>query len=204
MLAVHRREDGERVHECEVSSAPSKRGGQVVVTHGMVAVRVPPYKSRTWAILKMTTTRDAPELKLDSTRQLLTQPLGGRNILIALTDKRAFAVLRVKKPEPPSDGKKKHGRMPLVFPLVGKSTRPDLIFGATSPIFMANGTVCFGTWAADINSNLIFWHLDEHKSIRDFEKGLRFGAVPAGHERLLVVSRDGKALYAIGPGEFEK
>ena len=42
-------------------------------------------------------------------------------------------------------------------------------------------------------------YLSERHDAPQFAKGLHFGAVPAGHELLLVVPRGAKSLCAIGP-----
>ena len=59
--------------------------------------------------------------------------------IATLTEKeRAWSVLRF--------GKRK------VIPLVSKKERPELILGAPS-CTQLDGTICFGTWAADVNSH---------------------------------------------------
>ena len=176
-LVMHRRTDGAPVAECDVGSA-DRVGGRVMVTDGLAAVLLPPHDKRIWALVK----DDGKTLKFAKRLKLLTQPMGGREMLLALTDKGVWTVLRLKKS----------------FPLVGKAARPDLVVGAPSCVFL-NRIVCFGTWASNINANRILWHLSERPDTRVFANGLHFGAVPAGHQRLLVVPRGAKALCAIGP-----
>ena len=74
--------------------------------------------------------------------------------------------------------------------------------GAPSAISMGE-LFCFGTWAADINSNVVLWHVRDGTDRKAFAKGLRYNAVPAGHERLLFVPRDGKSVCAVGPEEID-
>jgi hypothetical protein len=48
----------------------------------------------------------------------------------------------------------------------------------------------------------ILWRLDERPEIKALRNGVRFHAVPARHELLLLVAKDGQSLHAIGPEEI--
>ena len=158
------------------------------VARGIVVVWVSPVKDNTRVLISRKLEGGVPKLKKEREQKLLTQPLILNSMALALTEKeRAWSVLRF--------GKRK------VIPLVSQEERPELIVGASS-CTQLDGTICFGTWAADVNGNHILWHLDECADTKVFQKGLRFGAVPGGDEILLVVTRDGKAVHAIGPEEI--
>jgi hypothetical protein len=182
-LVVLKRSDGEIVLSAPVPGAASSEPGvRVAVSEAMVAVGLPS-EEENWILFK----REEKEGKLRVTgaraETLVTDPIVG-GMALALTPKETWSVFLF-------------GKRPL-FHIVSKKDRPELIDGATSPIAL-NGMICFGTWAADVNTNRIFWHLTEHRKIKEFDKGLRFNAVPMDHELLLVVPKDGKRIHAIGP-----
>ena len=178
MLVMHKRSDGTKVSECEVGDA-ARKGGRVVMTDGLGAVLLPPHANRAWALVAA----DGKKVSPIRTVKLHSQPTGGRSMFLALDAKDRWAILQ-----------KKGSR-----PLVSKQQRPDLVEGAPGCIFLSPSIICFGTWAADVNANRIFWHLSERKDVSAFAKGLDWIPVPAGHERLLVVPRGSKYVHAIGP-----
>ncbi|MHC4342582.1 MAG: PQQ-binding-like beta-propeller repeat protein [Planctomycetota bacterium] len=182
-LVVLNRSDGEIVLSAPISGAPtSQRGVRVAVSEAMVAVGLPA-EEENWILFR----REVKEGKLSVTgaraESLVTDPIVG-GMALALTPDETWSVLTF-------------GKRPL-FHFVSKKDRPELFEGATSPIVL-NGMICFGTWAADVNTNRIFWHLTEHRKIKEFNRGLRFNAVPMDHELLLMVPKDGKRIHAIGP-----
>lgn len=189
-LAVYRRLDGERVVDCELGPAPAgAQGGNVVISSGLAAVLLPPAGKQTWSLIEVTA-GETPTLRFARKVKLLTEPMGGRTMMLALDDQSRWAILRVAKKKPP------------MFPLTDKQQRPDLVVGAAASTFLSDGVVCFGSWAADVNANQVLWHIDERKDTRGLENGVRFCAVPYDHERLLLVTRDGRTLCAIGPEEI--
>ncbi len=179
-LVMHRRTDGVAVAECDVGSA-ARTGGRVVVADGIAAVLLPPHERQIWSLVQI----DGKTLKPARKKTLLTEPMGGKNMLLALSDKSVWTIIRLKKD----------------VPLVSKKRRPDLVVGAPSGVFL-NKIVCFGTWAANVNANRILWHVNERKDTTEFKNGLHFAAVPAGHELLLMVPRGAKSLCAVGPEEI--
>jgi hypothetical protein len=189
VLAALARADGREVASATVApTAPAKGGDRVAVSEEIVVARIGP-ASR--AIIARKETDGNPVLTLARTIEVLSEPVVGRAI-VALAKPGGEAAWTVFQLE---------GRR-QVFPFVREKQRPDLVAGAAPPVLLQE-TFCFGKWAADVNANLVFWHLDEKRGVRDFANGVRH-AVPAGHERLLVVTHDGKALHLVGPEELEE
>lgn len=188
VLAVHARADGKEVATATVAPEAKPAGdGRVAVSEEVAAARI---GKGSWALLARKEADGKPVLTFARTVELLSDPVLGR-VAVALApggDGGAWTVFRTE------------GQQPVV-PFVGGKQRPDLVAGAASPVLLQQ-TLCFGTWAADVNANLVFWHLDERREVRDFAKGVRYPAVPAGHERLLVVPHDGKTLHLVGPEEI--
>ena len=89
--------------------------------------------------------------------------------------------------------------------LVSNEERPDLFAGTAVPVGLDGGSIAFGPWCYDININRILWNVREALSVggetpgRDaFARGTKFGTVPAGHRRVVLVSADGKFVSALG------
>jgi hypothetical protein len=83
-------------------------------------------------------------------------------------------------------------------PLITPATRPDLMNGAADPISMQD-VLCTGLWMANLNANLIRWHLHERPDRKLMTSGVAFRAVPAGDERLLIVDQDKKQVICVAP-----
>jgi len=186
-LVAHDRKDGAVAAECALGAA-TKRGGRVVVGSQAAAVLLPPDADGLWVLLSRKLERETPQLAVDRREKLLTQPVALDGAFLAMTEQGAWALLLVGK---------KRGALVLAT----KAKRPDLVTGSASATNLG-GTSLFGSWAARVRSNRIVWHLDERKDERAFAKGVRWGAVPAGHRRLLVVPRDGKSVLAVVPEEM--
>lgn len=86
----------------------------------------------------------------------------------------------------------------LSRPLVTPGARKDLLEGAANPISMQD-VFCTGLWMANLNANLIRWHLHERPERKLLPKGPAFRAVPAGDKELLLVSKDRKSMICVGP-----
>ncbi|MHC4973370.1 MAG: hypothetical protein ACYTG3_13665 [Planctomycetota bacterium] len=187
-LVLHARSDGQQAKLVDLAGAPSGRGGRVVVTETMLGARIPGSPS-TWAIVQCK--RDGkgpPELTYSRNQTLGCEPSTGRTVFLALARK------------PPTwcyvSSKRK------LMPLFNLKARPKLAMSGVPPISLNWPTICFGTWAGNIHSMRILWRLDERPEIKALKDGVRFHAVPARHERLLLVARDGRSLHAIGPEEI--
>jgi len=90
------------------------------------------------------------------------------------------------------------GKKNLSRPLVTPAARPDLLKGAALPISMQN-VMCTGLWMANLNANLIRWHLHERPERKLMTNGVAFRPVPATDERLLLVDQDKKQLVCVAP-----
>jgi len=181
-LAALRRSDGGLAASCLIGPLEKPALIRVVVGDNIAAVRLAKTK---WAIIELDPKK--PALKLNRTETMFRQPIAGR-MLLSL-NKAGWCIFRTK-------GKR------TTHCFVQRKDRPDLVAGTASPIVLAGHRICFGTWLGDLQTNKIFWHLNERPDRTTFAKGLFWAAVPAGHERLLVVPAGGKALHCIESEEI--
>jgi len=86
----------------------------------------------------------------------------------------------------------------LSRPLVTPAARPDLLTGAANPISMQD-VMCTGLWMANLNANLIRWHLHERPQRKLLADGVAYRAVPATDERILLISKDKKRMICVAP-----
>jgi hypothetical protein len=186
-LVLHARTDGREVKLADVGDAPAGRGGRVAVTEAIIGAQIPGSPS-TWAIVRCSRGDDGPpDLVFSRNAELDCQPSSGRTAFLALTRQpRAWCYVT-------ANPKRKQ------FPIVSAKAHPQLVATGVSPISLNWPTICFGTWAGNIHSMRILWRLDERPEITALKEGVRFHAVPARHELLLLVAKDGRSLHAIGP-----
>jgi len=182
-LVAHARADGKVIASGDVGSKSTAQ--RVVITKKMAGIETTPGD---WTIFQRKTVRGDPELTFSRNEKLLSQPCTGQSTFLGLTNGPMWVFLTMGK------GKRQ--------PLVHGKRRPELVDGVASPISLNWPTVCFGTWAGNVHSMRILWHLNERPEIKQFRAGVRFNAVPARNELLLIVPRDGKSLHAIGPEEI--
>jgi hypothetical protein len=191
-LVLHARTDGQVITSVGLGSAPSGRGGRVVVTETMLGAQIPGSKG-TWAILESKPAeKGPPQLSFHHNETLHCQPSTGRSTFLALAHNPptwCFVTLS-KNPKR------------RLIPLVNLKRHPKLVKDRVAPISLNWPTVCLGSWAGNIHSMRILWRFDERPEIKALRDGVRFHAVPARHALLLVVAKDGQSLHAIGPEEI--
>jgi hypothetical protein len=189
-VVLHARADGQVITSVELGSAPSGRGGRVVVTETMLGAQIPG-SARTWAIVgSKPAGKGPPQLSFLRNETLHCQPSTGRSTFLALAGNPptwCFLTLSPKQP---------------LIPLVNLERHPQLVKDGVAPISLNWPTVCFGSWAGNVHSMRILWRLDERPEIKALRGGVRFHAVPARHALLLVVAKDGQSLHASGPEEI--
>ncbi|MHC4136584.1 MAG: outer membrane protein assembly factor BamB family protein [Planctomycetota bacterium] len=191
-LTLHARTDGQVVTSVDLGSAPAGRGGRVAVTETILGAQIPGSPG-IWAIVGCKRAeRGPPELTFSRNETLGCQPSAGRTAFLALAH------------NPPTwcyVALSKNSRRQLM-PVVNAKRHPELAKSGVAPISLNWPTICFGTWAGNIHSMRILWRLDERPEIKALRNGVRFHAVPARHELLLLVAKDGQSLHAIGPEEI--
>jgi hypothetical protein len=189
-LVLHTRTDGQVVTSVGIGSAPDSRGGRIVVTERILGAQIPGSTSR-WAIVACKRAQKGPpELTFSRNETLGCQPSTGRTAFLALAGSPpTWCYVTVSK-------NPKRRIMPIIR---DRKRYAELINSGVAPISLNWPTICFGSWAGNIHSMRILWRLDERPKIKALEDGVRFHAVPARHELLLLVAKDGKTLHAIGP-----
>ncbi len=189
-LVLRNRADGQQVKLVDLCAAPGGSGGRVVVTEKILGAQVPGSPS-TWAIVEVKRgEKGPPELTYRRNETLGCEPCSGRTVFLALAGK------------PPTWCYVSPNPKRKLMPLFSLKNRPKLAMSGVPPISLNWPTICFGTWAGNIHSMRILWRLDEHPEVKALQDGVRYHAVPARHELLLLVAKDGRSLHAIGPEEI--
>lgn len=189
VLSVHARADGKEATSLVLGEIAGA-GGRIVLGNRIAAVLLPPEQGRTWAVLSRKAGEGAPELALARTEKLLTDPLAGDYTLLAISaEPKAWTLYYTEE---------KQARLPRV----AASARPELFEAPASPIWLGEACQCYGDWCGDVVSNTVFWHARERPEGAVLRKGLRFNAVPARNELLLLVPADGASILALAPEEI--
>jgi len=191
-LTLHARTDGAVVKSVYLGGAPDARGGRVAVSESILGAQLPGSQGL-WAIVACKRVENGPpDLTFRRNETLGCQPSTGRTTFLSLAGKPlTWCYVTASK-----DGKR------TLRPVVNAKRNPKLARTGVPPISLNWPTICFGTWAGNIHSMRILWRLDERPEIKALRDGVRFHAVPARHELLLLVAKDGRSLHAIGPEEI--
>jgi len=59
--------------------------------------------------------------------------------------------------------------------------------------------MCTGLWMANLNANVIRWHLHERLDRKLLPAGVAYRPVPATDERLMLVAKDKKSVICVAP-----
>lgn len=191
VVSAYARSDGKEATSVVVrETAPAGAGGRIAVGARIVGVLLPPEQDRSWALLSRDGTEGKADLKLIRTEKLLTDPMAGQFVIIALAaEPRAWTIYYSDEKQPAQ-------------PLVTAADRPELCESPRGCIWLGEACQCYGDWCGDLNSNVVYWHAMERPEGAPLRKGLRCDAVPARDELLLLVPADGKSVLALAPEEI--
>lgn len=190
-LALHAyaRKDGAEAASAALGDAKGA-GGRVAVGRDIVGVLLPPEDEKTWALVSRKVADGKLELGFGRTEKLLTDPIAGSYTLLAILEEpRVWCFLTLNPREE---------RRPLVSP----KDRPELLETVVAPTWLGESRQCYGDWCGDPFGNTLVWHASERPEGAPLRKGLRFHAVPARPELLLLVPLDGKSIVALAPEEI--
>lgn len=188
VLSAFARADGKEASSVTVADpAEAGGGGRVVVGNRIAGALLPPEKAQTWAVLARSP--GTAELTFARTEKLLTEPFVGDRLLLAMSADRAWTMFYTDDKAPR-------------IPRVAAADRPELFEAPAGAIWLGESCQVFGDWCGDVIGNSVFWHARERPEGAALRKGLRFHAVPARDELLLLVPADGKSMLALAPEEI--
>jgi PQQ-like domain len=188
LLSAYARADGKEASSVTLADpAEAGAGGRVVIGNRVVGALLPPEKAQTWAVLGRNP--GTAELSLSRTEKLLTEPFVGDRLLLALSPDRVWTMYYADDKNPR-------------IPRVTAADRPELFEAPAAAIWLGESCQVFGDWCGDMIGNAVFWHARERPEGAPLRKGLRFHAVPARDELLLLVPADGKTMLALVPEEI--
>jgi hypothetical protein len=188
LLSTYARKDGKEKGSVEIAGSAGTGNGRIVVGNRVVGALVPPESAQTWAVLARDP--DTGAVTFARTEKLVTDPFVGDRLLLGLgAEPRAWTMFY-------ADDKR------ASIPRVSAADRPELFEAPAPPVWLGESCQVFGNWCGDVISNTIYWHARERPEGAALRKGLRFHAVPARDEMLLLVPADGKTMVALVPEEI--